>query len=43
VRGAARVNGQALDAGDAMKVWGGENKVRIDQARGAEILLFDLN
>jgi quercetin 2,3-dioxygenase len=43
VRGSARVNGQALDAGDAMKVWGGENKVRIDQARGAEILLFDLN
>src|SRR5690242_20470066 len=38
VRGSARVNGQALDAGDAMKVWGGENKVRIDQARGAEIL-----
>jgi redox-sensitive bicupin YhaK (pirin superfamily) len=43
VRGSAHVNGQALDAGDAIKIWGGENKVRIDQARGAEILLFDLN
>jgi hypothetical protein len=43
VRGSAHVNGQALDAGDAMKIWGGENKVRIDQARDAEILIFDLN
>src|SRR3954465_2171153 len=30
VRGSAHVNGQALEAGDAMKIWGGENKVRID-------------
>ena len=42
VRGSAQVNGQALDAGDAMKVWGGDNKVRIDKARSAEILIFDL-
>jgi quercetin 2,3-dioxygenase len=43
VRGAAQVNGQPLDAGDAMKVWRGDDKVRIDRARNAEILLFDLN
>ena len=42
VRGAADVNGQALAAGDAMKLWGGDNKVRIDKAREAEILVFDL-
>jgi redox-sensitive bicupin YhaK (pirin superfamily) len=42
VRGTARVNGQALDAGDAMKLQGGDNKVRIDGARQAEILVFDL-
>ncbi len=42
VRGAADVNGQSLDAGDAMKLWGGDNKVRIDKARKAEILIFDL-
>jgi redox-sensitive bicupin YhaK (pirin superfamily) len=43
VRGAATVNGQALDAGDAMKLWGGDNKVRVEKARDAEILVFDLN
>jgi redox-sensitive bicupin YhaK (pirin superfamily) len=43
VRGKAQVNGQALDAGDAMKLWGGDNKVRIDKARDAEVLVFDLN
>ncbi len=43
VRGNAYVNGQALEAGDAMKLWGGDNKVRIDKAREAEILVFDLN
>ena len=42
VRGAANVNGQPLAAGDAMKLWGGENKVRIDQARASEVLIFDL-
>jgi redox-sensitive bicupin YhaK (pirin superfamily) len=42
VRGTATVNGQALDAGDAVKLWGGDNKVRIDKAREAEILVFDL-
>jgi len=42
VRGAANVNGQALAAGDAMKLWGGDNKVRIDKARQSEILVFDL-
>ena len=43
VRGAAEVNGQALAAGDAMKLWGGDNKLRIERARQAEILVFDLN
>ena len=42
VRGAANVNGQALVAGDAMKLWGGDNKLRIGEARDAEILVFDL-
>jgi len=43
VRGAATVNGQALEAGDAMKIWGGDNKVRVEKARDAEVLVFDLN
>jgi redox-sensitive bicupin YhaK (pirin superfamily) len=43
VRGAATVNGQALESGDAMKLWGGDNKVRVEKARNAEILVFDLN
>ena len=43
VRGEAEVNGQPLKAGDAMKLWGGENRVRIEKGRDAEILLFDLN
>ena len=42
VRGEARVNGQALLAGDAMKLAGGDKKVRVDRGRGAEILIFDL-
>jgi redox-sensitive bicupin YhaK (pirin superfamily) len=42
VSGAANVNGQALAAGDAMKLWGGDNKLRIDRARDSEILVFDL-
>ena len=42
VRGAAEVNGQALAAGDALKLWGGDNKLRIERARQAEILVFDL-
>jgi redox-sensitive bicupin YhaK (pirin superfamily) len=40
-RGGARVNGQALEAGDALKI-SGEQRVRIDGGRGAEVLLFDL-
>ena len=40
--GEAQVNGQALGAGDAMKI-SGERKVRIDRARDAEVLLFDLD
>ena len=43
VRGSAQVNGQSLEAGDAVKLWGGDNKVRIDRARDAEVLVFDLN
>ena len=42
VRGEAQVNGQPLAAGDAMKLSGGDNKVRIERGRGAEILIFDL-
>src|SRR4051812_7236216 len=43
VRGSASVNGQPLEAGDAVKLWGGDNKVRVDKARDAEVLIFDLN
>jgi redox-sensitive bicupin YhaK (pirin superfamily) len=41
VSGAAQVNGRALEAGDALKIEG-EDEVRIDGARSAEVLLFDL-
>lgn len=40
-RGAARVNGQSLDAGDAAKLTG-EKEVTVDQGRDAEVLVFDL-
>ena len=42
-RGEVTVNGEKLSAGDAMKLWGNDNAVRIEQGRGAEVLLFDLN
>ena len=42
IRGAAEVNGQRLAAGDAIKIWGGDDRVRIEKGRGAEVLLFDL-
>ncbi|HUL97064.1 MAG TPA: pirin family protein [Usitatibacter sp.] len=42
VRGEASVNGQPLSAGDAMKLSGHENRVRVEKGRGAEILVFDL-
>jgi redox-sensitive bicupin YhaK (pirin superfamily) len=42
IRGEADVNGQRLGAGDAMKVWGADNKVRVEKGRGAEVLVFDL-
>jgi redox-sensitive bicupin YhaK (pirin superfamily) len=42
VRGEAQVNGQPLAAGDAMKLSGGDNEVRIERGRDAEILIFDL-
>jgi redox-sensitive bicupin YhaK (pirin superfamily) len=42
VRGEAEVNGQPLAAGDAMQISGGDNKVRIEKGRDAEVLLFDL-
>jgi len=41
IRGAASVAGQPLSGGDALKIVG-EAKVRIEKARDAEILLFDL-
>ena len=42
VRGEASVNGQPLSAGDAMKLSGNENRVRIEKGRDAEVLVFDL-
>ncbi len=42
-RGEVAVNGEKLSAGDAMKLWGDDNAVRIEQGRDAEVLLFDLN
>jgi len=41
VRGSARIGGESLEAGDALKI-AGEARVRIDGARDAELLLFDL-
>jgi quercetin 2,3-dioxygenase len=41
IKGAVEVNGQPLGAGDAIKI-AGENRVRIEKGRDAEILLFDL-
>ncbi|HSN19632.1 MAG TPA: pirin family protein [Usitatibacter sp.] len=41
VRGEARVNGERLEAGDALKI-SGEERVRIDRGRAAEVMLFDL-
>jgi len=41
IRGEARVNGTTLGPGDALKVVD-EHEVRIDEARAADILLFDL-
>ncbi len=40
-RGEAKVNGQPLGAGDALKATG-EREIRIEGGRGAEVLLFDL-
>ena len=41
-RGAVSVNGTPLEAGDAVKLQGNDNKVRLDNGRKAEVLLFDL-
>ncbi|HET7403339.1 MAG TPA: pirin family protein [Usitatibacter sp.] len=41
IRGKLEVNGQALGAGDALKVTG-EKTVRLGNGDGAEVLLFDL-
>ncbi len=41
-RGAATVNGRALQAGDALRVTG-EPAVTVSKGRDAEILLFDLD
>ena len=41
VRGALSVNGQALRAGDALKL-DGEPQLVLDQGRDAEVLVFDL-
>src|SRR5207302_4063431 len=42
-RGEVGVNGEKLKAGDAVKLSGDDNTVRIGNGRDAEILLFDLN
>jgi redox-sensitive bicupin YhaK (pirin superfamily) len=41
VRGEAHVNGQRLEAGDALRIEG-EARLHIDQAHDAEVLVFDL-
>jgi redox-sensitive bicupin YhaK (pirin superfamily) len=41
VRGELEANGEKLSAGDALKL-AGESRVRIGNARAAEVLLFDL-
>ena len=41
VRGSARVDGESLEAGDALKI-PGPARIRIGGARSAELLLFDL-
>jgi redox-sensitive bicupin YhaK (pirin superfamily) len=41
VRGSATINGQALMAGDALRIQA-EPAIRIEQAEDAEVLLFDL-
>jgi redox-sensitive bicupin YhaK (pirin superfamily) len=40
-RGRLRVNGQALEAGDALAL-AGETRLELDQGQGAEVLIFDL-
>ena len=42
IRGEVLVNGEPLSAGDALKVWG-VKELRLDHARDAEVLLFDLS
>ncbi|MBC7732163.1 MAG: pirin family protein [Bacteriovorax sp.] len=42
VRGSASVNGQALQAGDALRLEN-ESELRIDQGVDAELLMFDLH
>jgi redox-sensitive bicupin YhaK (pirin superfamily) len=41
-RGSVSVNGTPLEAGDAVQFQGNDNKVRLDNGRKAEVLLFDL-
>ena len=41
IRGDVTVNGTALAAGDALKI-SEEGEVRLDEGRGAEVLVFDL-
>jgi len=40
-RGAAVVNGRALEAGDALAM-AGEREITVERGRGAEVLVFDL-
>jgi quercetin 2,3-dioxygenase len=41
IKGEIEVNGQPLAAGDAIKI-AGENRLRLEKGRNAEVLLFDL-
>jgi redox-sensitive bicupin YhaK (pirin superfamily) len=42
VRGEATVNGQALSAGDAVKLSANDTRLALEGGRDAEILVFDL-
>ena len=41
-QGRVRVNGHALDAGDALML-DGESLIQVDQGHGAEVIVFDLS
>ena len=42
-RGELAVNGERLQAGDAVKLWKVDAPVRLEKGRGAEVIVFDLD